>query len=46
MCCTCIHNTHIINGRFHGDKTGNFTCVTNNDAITINYDIASTELFF
>jgi len=43
LCCS--HNIHILNGRLHDDKTGNFTCIANEGHSVVDYHIASTELF-
>ena len=43
MCC--VFDTHILNGRFPGDKDGQFTCISNDGASVVDYMIASSELF-
>ena len=39
------YGIHILNGRLHDDKDGNFTCVTHNGASVVDYFIASSYLF-
>ena len=39
----CVHNIHIMNGRFHDDVDGNFTCLTSNGCNVVDYLI--TYLF-
>ena len=41
----CSNSMHIINGRLSMDTDGNFTCVTNNGASTVDYNICSTLIF-
>ena len=36
---------HIINGRLFGDQDSNFTCLANNRASVVDYNIASSKLF-
>ena len=36
---------HIINGRLLGDQDGNFTCIANNGASVVDYNIASSKRF-
>ena len=43
LCCT--FDMHIINGRLFGDQDGNFTCIANNGASVVDYNIASSKLF-
>ena len=40
-----LHDMHIINGRLHDDLEGNYTCIANNGASTVDYSICSTALF-
>ena len=40
-----INNVHIFNGRLHNDSEGNFTCVANSGASTVDYAVGSSELF-
>ena len=40
----CSNSMHIINGRLSMDTDGNFTCVANNGASTVDYNICSTLL--
>ena len=41
----CLNNIHFLNGRLFDDKDGNFTCIANQGASVVDYNIASTELF-
>ena len=43
LCCKL--NVHILNGRFDGDKYGEFTCCTAQGVSIVDYIIASTSLF-
>ena len=43
MCC--LLDIHILNGRISGDEKGEFTCIANEGASVVDYNIASTDLF-
>ena len=43
MCC--LLDIHILNGRIKGDEKGEFTCIANEGASIVDYNIASTDLF-
>ena len=43
LCCT--FDMHIINGRLFDDSEGNFTCIANDGASVVDYNIASSKLF-
>ena len=43
LCCT--FDMHIINGRRFDDSEGNFTCIANDGASVVDYNIASSKLF-
>ena len=36
---------HFINGRLFDDSEGNFTCIANDGASVVDYNIASSKLF-
>ena len=43
LCCT--FDMHFINGRLFDDSEGNFTCIANDGASVVDYNIASGKLF-
>lgn len=43
LCCT--FDMHIINGRLFDNTEGNFTCLANDGASVVDYNIASSKLF-
>ena len=43
MCC--LLDIHLVNGRIKRGEKGEFTCITNEGASIVDYNIASSELF-
>ena len=41
----CLYDIHILNGRTTGDINGEITCTANEGCSTVEYNIASSDLF-